>query len=93
MIQPQKPNYVVYPFEGDLVFGPDLEAILDRTAEKKKAFPVKKKVIPQGNKNFRAFRKTPDMKENGYKRPWRAQRGRGKSGVLFRPPTPNTKSQ
>ncbi|PIN88341.1 hypothetical protein AB205_0081150 [Aquarana catesbeiana] len=81
------------PFEGDLVFGPGLEAILERMADKKKAFPIKKKVVPQGNKNFRPFRKTSDSKETGYKRPWRSQRGRGKSGVLFRPPTPNTKSQ
>lgn len=81
------------PFEGDLVFGPGLEAILDRTADKKKAFPIKKKVLPQGNRNFRAFRKTPDTKEAGYKRPWKSQRGRGKSGVLFRPPTTSPKTQ
>lgn len=28
------------PFEGDLVFGPDLDAVLDRTADKKRVFPA-----------------------------------------------------
>lgn len=28
---------------GDLLFGPDLEAVLDRTADKKKVFPIKRK--------------------------------------------------
>ncbi|XP_040189524.1 lamina-associated polypeptide 2-like [Rana temporaria] len=31
------------PFSGDFLFGPDLETVLDRTADKKKAFPAKKK--------------------------------------------------
>lgn len=35
------------PFEGDLVFGPSLDAFLARTVDKNKAFPAKNKVTTQ----------------------------------------------
>lgn len=85
MIQPQKTKLCGLPFEGDLVFDPDLEAVLDRTADEKKAFPVKKKVIPQGKKNFRPFRKTQDTKETGYKNPGGPKEGRASQGYYFAP--------
>ena len=81
------------PFEGDLVFGSGLEAVLDRTADRKKAFPLKK-VIPQTRKNFRSFFQAQNSKETprGGKS-WRPQRGRGKPGVLFQTPNQPAKPQ
>ncbi|XP_077319390.1 uncharacterized protein LOC143941218 isoform X2 [Lithobates pipiens] len=71
------------PFSGDLLFGPDLESVLDRTADKKKAFPVKKKQIAK--KNFRAFQQS-HKKDQEHKSRWGSQKGKGRGGVLFRSP-------
>ena len=81
------------PFEGDLVFGSGLEAVLDRTADRKKAFPLKK-VVPQTKKNFRSFFQSQNSKETqrGGKS-WRPPRGRGKPGVLFHSPSQPSKPQ
>lgn len=80
------------PFSGDLMFGPELETVLDRTADKKKAFPQKKKTVQQ-RKNFRPFRQTDKEKDHTQKRPWSSQRGRGRGGVLFRTPEQTPKKQ
>lgn len=41
------------PLTGDLLFGPGLEAVLDRTVDKYKYFPVKRKPPVQTKKGFR----------------------------------------
>lgn len=73
-------------FNGDLLFGPDLEAIFDRTTDKIKAFPVKKQKVPLVKNNFRPPQQTQGSKEAGHKKPWNAQSKQGRAGVLFRPP-------
>lgn len=81
------------PFLGDQLFGPDLESILDRTADKKKSFPVKKKKQPvrrffRPQKNQEKSNRPQEKRRN-----WAAQRGKGKGNVLFNPPTQANKTQ
>ena len=83
------------PFTGDLLFGPGLEKVLDRTADKKKAFPLKRKApwnLPQQNKrkqkNATWAPKGPRYttpKADYQKKPW-VPKGKGKGGAIFRPP-------
>lgn len=40
------------PFEGHLMFGHNLDAVLDRMVDKNKTFPGKKKITPQVINNF-----------------------------------------
>ena len=83
------------PFEGDLVFGTGLDTVLDRTADRKKALPLKK-VDSGPKKKFRPFfqAKGPKEAQRGQGgRPWRSQRGCGKPGVLFRSPSQPAKPQ
>lgn len=85
-------NICAIPFKGDHVFGPELEKILEHTADKKKGFPVKKKTGFVPNKTF--FRKS------GENRPYRAQGGKNKwtsrkrqgSNSLFTPAKTPAKS-
>ena len=79
------------PFAGDLLFGPELEAILDRTADKKKAFPSKKKSPPK--KRFRSVQQTNRGREQDQRSRWTSHKGKGKGGVLFRPPDQANKSK
>ena len=79
------------PFSGDLLFDPELESILDRTADKKKAFPVKAK-NPPPKRFFRAHKQQNKGKGPQGKRGWSAQKGKGK-GVLFNPPAQTNKPQ
>ena len=72
------------PFTGDLLFGPGLEAVLDRTADKKKAFPPKRKVAVQAGRGFRP-QKQKGAKPAGQKRVW-TPKGRGRGGAIFHPP-------
>ena len=85
------------PFTGELLFGPGLEKVLDRTADKKKAFPLKRKApwnLPQQNKKRqknatwtpRGPRYTTPKVDN-QKRPW-VPKGKGRGGAFFRPPEP-----
>lgn len=71
------------PFSGDLLFGPDLETVLDRTADKMKAFPSKKK---PPKKNVLAVQQPHKSRDQDQKSFWSSQRGKGRSGFLFRPP-------
>lgn len=63
------------PFSGDLLFGPDLKAALERTADRKKMFPTKKKVFP---KKFFSSQKEPwnGNKDARPKRPWTDHNGK-----------------
>lgn len=79
-------NICSIPFSGDLVFGPELEKILEHNADKKKGFPVKKKpYVGPGKRNF--FRKTGDNKNyrpQAGKNRWNQKRRQG-SSLLFTP--------
>lgn len=72
------------PITGDLLFGPELDSILVRTADNKKSFPeVKKKAVSkQFFQGLRGRGKTQGQIMN-----WQSQKGRGKNSVLFNPPT------
>ena len=84
---PSKVKLCGLPFSGDLLFGQDLEKVLDRTADKKKAFPPKKG--QNLKKNFRPFQQSHKNKEENKKR-WGSQRGRGRGGILFKSPSEQT---
>lgn len=73
------------PFSGELLFGPNLESVLDRTADKKKAFPPKKKQ-PLKN-NFRAVQQPHKNRDQDQKNHWVSQRGKEREGVFFRTPS------
>ncbi|PIO30776.1 hypothetical protein AB205_0160780, partial [Aquarana catesbeiana] len=68
----------------DLLFGLDLEAVLDRTADKKKAFPLKKKLWQQSKKT-RLQKKFNFPRGESQKKVW-TKNGRGRGGAIFRPP-------
>lgn len=80
------------PLTGDLLFGPGLETVLDRTADKKKAFPIKKKFGEQAKRKFRPQRKFETPKEERQKKAW-GQKGKGRGGAIFRPPEQPKKTQ
>lgn len=80
------------PFLGDLLFGPDLDSVLDRTADKKKSFPVKKKKQPV-KRFFRPQRAQEQNKSQEKKKSWSGQRGKGRGNVLFHPPASASKTQ
>ena len=81
------------PFSGDLLFGPELDSILDRTADKKRSFPVKRKRQPP-RRFFRQQRgQDKNNKPQGDRRGWAAQKGKEKKGILFNPPAQPQKSQ
>ena len=80
------------PLTGDLLFGPGLEAVLDRTADKKKAFPLKKKFGGQTKKKFWTQKKVEVPKPEGKKKFW-GPKGKGRAGALFRAPEQPQKPQ
>ena len=73
------------PLTGDLLFGPGLEAVLDRTADKKKAFPIKRNFGGQAKKKFWTQRKI-EVPKTDRKKKFGGQKGRGRGGALFRAP-------
>ena len=80
------------PFSGDLLFGPDLDSILDRTADRKKSFPVKRKRQPP-RRFFRQQRaQDKGNKPQGDRRGW-VQKAKEKKGILSNPPAQSQKSQ
>lgn len=80
------------PVDGDLLFGPELEATLERTADKKKSFPETRR-----NQPARRFFRGQKSQEGDPKpkKHWQGAKGRGRGGVLFNPPkqTPSNKPQ
>lgn len=72
------------PLTGDLLFGPGLEAVLDRTADRKKAFPFKRKPAETKRKS-RPWKKLDPPKSDQQKKGW-GQKGKGRGGAIFRPP-------
>ena len=80
------------PLTGDLLFGPGLEAVLDRTADRKKAFPIKKKFGGQTKKKFWPQKKTEIAKPEGKKKFW-GPKGKGRGAAIFRAPERPQKSQ
>ena len=79
------------PFQGDLLFGPGLDSVLDRTADKKKSFPVKKKQAAK--KLFRPQKAQQNSRPQEKRRNWSTQKPKGKGGVLFHPPVSTNKTQ
>lgn len=81
------------PFAGDLLFGSELESILDRTADKKRSFPVKKKQVQTRKRFFRPQKGQQEGKTQGKRKSWSSQKPKGRGGVLFNPPAASAKSQ
>lgn len=72
------------PVQGDLLFGPELDSVLERTSDKKKMFLEVKKA----HSGQRFFHGHEDRGQaQGTKLQWQAPKGRGKGSVLFHPPT------
>lgn len=53
------------PFTGDFVFGPELDTALERTADKKKTFPTKKKNVFVSQRNPPSQRRSSNPKNTG----------------------------
>lgn len=80
------------PFTSDLLFGPDLDAALERTADKKKTFPAKKKYFSK--KFFRPKKEPPKAgNEVRTKKHWSGHKGKRKGGILFNHPSQNPNPQ
>ncbi|XP_077336773.1 lamina-associated polypeptide 2, isoforms alpha/zeta-like isoform X2 [Lithobates pipiens] len=80
------------PFTGDLVFGPELDSALERTADKKKTFPAKKKNFQR--KIFRPFKEPSKPEKSSIpKKHWSGHKGKGKGGILFSRPNQDPKPQ
>lgn len=72
------------PLTGDLLFGPGLEAVLDRPADKNKPSPIKRKLPVQSKKGFCPQSRMGVSKPQGQKKPL-AQRERGSNFWPSRP--------
>ena len=85
------------PLTGEHLFGPGLQEALERTADRKKAFPEKKKRT--GRKIFRGqnkglpWQQGPKEKDNRPKKHWTGYKGKGRGGVLFNTPQQPAKPQ
>ncbi|XP_072002898.1 uncharacterized protein [Engystomops pustulosus] len=71
------------PFSGEFVFGPELDAILERASDKKKGFPERS--IPK-KQPFRDFKKD-SYKDKGKRGRWSYPKGGKGRGFLFSTPT------
>lgn len=76
------------PFTGELLFGPELETVLDRTAAKNKGFPQTKK--KPGKVPFHQFKK---FNKPGAKKRWGQQNEKDKDEFTLKPPNPKNKKQ
>lgn len=85
---PSKNRLCGIPFTGDLLFGPELETVLYRTAAKNKGFPQTKK--RQGKAPFRHFKK---FNKPGAKKHWGQQNKKGKGEFILKPNTQKNKKQ
>lgn len=79
---PSKLRLCGLPFQGNLLFGPDLDKVLERSADKKKGFP--ERLRPSSSrKSFRVSRSQTSARGSSFKGRWPARRGRSKDNILF----------
>ncbi|KAG8538028.1 hypothetical protein GDO81_023414 [Engystomops pustulosus] len=82
------------PFSGDFVFGPELDAILEKASDRKRGFP-ESKTIPKKS-SFRPFRNTRETyRGKGKQGRWSYPKGgRGRGFLFSNPPEgPGNKKQ
>ncbi|XP_068091949.1 uncharacterized protein [Hyperolius riggenbachi] len=79
------------PFTGDLLFGPQLQEVLEKTASRKLSFPKKKKFKP--NRPF--FRRNNQARDKGVqkRRTWPINKEGPRRTPLHKPAEPQSKHQ
>ncbi|XP_068133606.1 lamina-associated polypeptide 2, isoforms alpha/zeta-like [Hyperolius riggenbachi] len=73
------------PVVGDTLFGPELDEVLERTANKKKSFP-KKRQFKTGKRFFRQNRQTDKPEMQNKRRNWSFNKDQKKPGPSFKTP-------
>ncbi|XP_068128539.1 lamina-associated polypeptide 2, isoforms alpha/zeta-like [Hyperolius riggenbachi] len=81
--QTSKARVCNIPFDGELLFGAQLDEILERTSNKKKSFPVKKKFV-QNKRFFRRNRQENKERPQQRRKPWAINKEGAKKNFLFR---------
>ncbi|XP_068089124.1 lamina-associated polypeptide 2-like [Hyperolius riggenbachi] len=80
--QASKARACSLPFQGKLLFGPQLQEVLERTASKKTTFPKKRKFEPKKRPFFR--RNQTQGRDQQRRKPWMGNKAFTKKNPLFR---------
>ncbi|XP_068089930.1 lamina-associated polypeptide 2-like isoform X1 [Hyperolius riggenbachi] len=87
-----KSKLCTIPFSGDLLFGHQLDEILERSSDKKKGFPKKTQFRP-GKRFFRKNRQGNKPRPQNKRKSWSFSREQNRPNALFGSSDPSTKKQ